>query len=87
MTRPSDESGSDAAKWWNEQSQEELDKLEFLQKEMMRAMDKDKKMVSGDDEEEDMGPPDLPEDDEDMGPQTCQKMTTMTLMTRTRTTK
>ena len=68
MTRPSDESGSDAAKWWNEQSQEELDKLEFLQKEMMRAMDKDKKMVSGDDEEEDMGPPDLPEDDEDMGP-------------------
>lgn len=68
MTRPSDESGSDAAKWWNEHSQEELDKLEFLQKEMMRAMDKDKKMVSGDDEEEDMGPPDLPEDDEDMGP-------------------
>ena len=38
MTRPSDESGSDAAKWWNEKSQEELNKLEFLQKEMMRAM-------------------------------------------------
>jgi|688.fasta_scaffold331956_2 hypothetical protein len=73
MTRPSDESGSDAAKWWNEKSQEELDKLEFLQKEMMRAMQDNKKMVSADDEEEeeeeDMGPPDLPEDDdEDMSP-------------------
>ena len=73
MTRPSDENGSDAAKWWNEKSQEELDKLEFLQKEMMRAMQDNKKMVSADDEEdeeeEDMGPPDLPEgDDEDMGP-------------------
>jgi hypothetical protein len=68
MTRPSDESGSDAAKWWNEKSQEELDKLEFLQKEMMRAMRDKNKMVPADDEE-DMGPPDLPEDDdEDMGP-------------------
>jgi len=68
MTRPSDESGSDAAKWWNEKSQEDLDKLEFLQKEMMRAMRDKNKMVPGDDEE-DMGPPDLPEDDdEDMGP-------------------
>ena len=68
MTRPSDESGSDAAKWWNEKSQEELNKLEFLQKEMMRAMRDKNKMVPADDEE-DMGPPDLPEDDdEDMGP-------------------
>ena len=68
MTRPSDESGSDAAKWWNEKSQEDLEKLEFLQKEMMRAMRDKNKMVPADDEE-DMGPPDLPEDDdEDMGP-------------------
>ena len=57
MTRPSDESGSDAAKWWNEKSQEELNKLEFLQKEMMRAMRDKNKMVPADDEE-DMGPPD-----------------------------
>ena len=65
MTRPNDSSGNESAKWWNEKSQEEFEKLEFLQKEMKRAMEKPE--MGPDDEEEDMGPPDLPEDD-DMGP-------------------
>ena len=67
MTRPNDSSGSDAAKWWNEKSQEEFEKLEFLQKEMRRAMAKPEMAPEDEDEDEDMGPPDLPED-EDMGP-------------------
>ncbi len=66
MTRPNDPNGSDAAKWWDEKSQEEFEKLEFLQKEMRRAMDEPK--MAPEDDEEDMGPPDLPEDEEDMGP-------------------
>lgn len=72
MTRPNDSSGQDAANWWNQNGKDELERLEYLQKEMMKAM-KDKPIA--DDEEvemaddEDMGPPDLPEeDDEDMGP-------------------
>lgn len=66
MTRPNDENGQDASNWWNEQGKNELEELEFLQKEMMRAMKKP--LDDSDEEEEDMGPPDLPEDDEDMGP-------------------
>lgn len=66
MTRPNDSSGQDAANWWNEKGQEELEQLEFLQKEMMAAMKKPE--MGPEEEEEDMGPPDLPEDDEDMGP-------------------
>jgi len=63
MTRPNDQSGDDAAKWWNESSKEELEKLEFFAKEYGKAMGKPES-----DDEDDMGPPDLPEDDEDMGP-------------------
>ena len=66
MTLPKNPDGQDAANWWNEQSKDDLEQLEFLQKEMMRAMKKP--MMGPEDEEEDMGPPDLPEDDEDMGP-------------------
>ena len=69
MTRPNDSSGQNAANWWNEEGKDELERLEFLQKEMMAAMNKpaaDEEVPE--DEEEDMGPPDLPEDDEDMGP-------------------
>ena len=66
MTRPSNSDGQDSANWWNEKGKDELEQLEFLQKEMMRAMKKP--MMGPEDEEEDMGPPDLPEDDEDMGP-------------------
>lgn len=66
MTRPSNPDGQDSANWWNENGKDELEQLEFLQKEMMRAMKKP--MMGPEDEEEDMGPPDLPEDDEDMGP-------------------
>lgn len=62
MTRPNDSSGNEAAKWWNEKSQEEFEKLEFLQKQMKRAMGESE--VTPEDDEEDMGPPDLPEDDE-----------------------
>jgi hypothetical protein len=62
MTRPNDSSGNEAAKWWNEKSQEEFEKLEFLEKQMKRAMEKPE--VTPEDDEEDMGPPDLPEDDE-----------------------
>ena len=65
MTRPNDSSGSDSAKWWNEKSREEFEKLEFLQKQMKRAMNEP---MAEDDEEEDMGPPDLPEDDDAMPP-------------------
>ena len=67
MTRPNDENGQDAANWWNQKGKDELEELEFLQKEMMAAMKK-KPSMGPDEEEEDMGPPDLPEDDEDMGP-------------------
>ncbi len=66
MTLPNNSEGQDAANWWNEQSKDDLEQLEFLQKEMMRAMNKP--MMKPEDEEEDMGPPDLPEDDEDLGP-------------------
>ena len=62
MTRPNDSNGNEAAKWWNEKSQEEFEKLEFLEKQMKRAMEKPE--VTPEDDEEDMGPPDLPEDDE-----------------------
>ena len=62
MTRPNDSSGNEAAKWWNEKSQEEFEKLEFLEKQMKRAMEMPE--VTPEDDEEDMGPPDLPEDDE-----------------------
>ena len=62
MTRPNDSSGNEAAKWWNEKSQEEFEKLEFLEKQMKRAMAMPE--VTPEDDEEDMGPPDLPEDDE-----------------------
>ena len=62
MTRPNDSSGNEAAKWWNEKSQEEFEKLEFLEKQMKRAMEMP--AVTPEDDEEDMGPPDLPEDDE-----------------------
>ena len=62
MTRPNDSSGNEAAKWWNEKSQEEFEKLQFLEKQMKRAMEKPE--VTPEDDEEDMGPPDLPEDDE-----------------------
>jgi len=62
MTRPNDSSGNEAAKWWNEKSQEEFEKLEFLQKQMKRAMEESE--ATPEDDEEDMGPPDLPEDDE-----------------------
>ena len=62
MTRPNNSNGNEAAKWWNEKSQEEFEKLEFLQKQMKRAMEKPE--VTPEDDEEDMGPPDLPEDDE-----------------------
>lgn len=67
MTRPNDSSGQDAANWWNENGEKELEELEFLQKEMMAAMKK-KPSMGPDEEDDDMGPPDLPEDDEDMGP-------------------
>ena len=71
MTRPNDSSGQDAANWWNENGKDELERLEFLQKEMMKAM-KDKPIAEDEpadmDEEEDMGPPDLPEDDDEMTP-------------------
>jgi len=67
MTRPNDSSGQDAAKWWNDKSKEELEQLEFLQKQMRRAMNGGKVGPEDEEEEEDMGPPDLPEDD-DMGP-------------------
>lgn len=66
MTRPSNSDGQDSANWWNEKGKDELEQLEFLQKEMMAAMKKPS--MGPEDEEEDMGPPDLPEDDEDMGP-------------------
>ena len=62
MTRPNDSNGNEAAKWWNEKSQEEFEKLQFLEKQMKRAMEKPE--VTPEDDEEDMGPPDLPEDDE-----------------------
>ena len=62
MTRPNDSNGNEAAKWWNEKSQEEFEKLEFLEKQMKRAMAMPE--VTPEDDEEDMGPPDLPEDDE-----------------------
>lgn len=62
MTRPNDSSGNEAAKWWNEKSQAEFEKLEFLEKEMKRAMER--AQATPKDDEEDMGPPDLPEDDE-----------------------
>ena len=62
MTRPNDSNGNEAAKWWNEKSQEEFEKLEFLEKQMKRAMEMPE--VTPEDDEEDMGPPDLPEDDE-----------------------
>jgi predicted GIY-YIG superfamily endonuclease len=71
MTRPNDSSGQDAANWWNENGKDELERLEFLQKEMMKAM-RDKPIAKDEpadmDEEEDMGPPDLPEDDDEMTP-------------------
>lgn len=67
MTKPNDENGSNAANWWNSKDNEELEQLEFLQKEMMAAMNKPS-MGPDEDEDEDMSPPDLPEDDEDMGP-------------------
>jgi len=66
MTRPNNPDGEDAAKWWNEKSKEELEKLEFYAKEFKRAMGKPN--LESEDEDEDEGPPDLPEDDEDMGP-------------------
>ena len=53
MTRPNDSSGNEAAKWWNEKSQEEFEKLEFLEKQMKRAMEKPE--VTPEDDEEDMG--------------------------------
>lgn len=68
MTRPNDQNGEGAAKWWNEKSNEELEQLEYLQKEMMAAMRKMKMGPDDTDEDEDMGPPDLPEDDEEMSP-------------------
>jgi len=64
MTRPSDESGQDASKWWNDKSKKEMEELEFMQKQMRRAMGEE---MGPEEDEEDMGPPDLPEDD-DMGP-------------------
>ena len=63
MTKPNDENGSNAANWWNSKDNEELEQLEFLQKEMMAAMNKPS-MGPDEDEDEDMGPPDLPEEDE-----------------------
>lgn len=68
MTKPNDESGMDAANWWNNKDNEELERFEFLQKEMMAAMNKPVDGPEVEEEDEDMGPPDLPEDDEDMGP-------------------
>jgi len=64
MTRPNDEGGQDAAKWWNDKSKDEMEELEFMQKQMRRAMGEE---MGPEEDEEDMGPPDLPEDD-DMGP-------------------
>ena len=69
MTRPNDSSGQDAANWWNQNGKDELEHLEFLQKEMMRAIKKNPNPdMAMPEDEEDMGPPDLPEGDEDMGP-------------------
>jgi hypothetical protein len=68
MTRPNDESGLNAARWWNEKGKEEFERLEFLQKELMASIKKPLNGPEKEEDDEDMGPPDLPEDDEDMGP-------------------